>query len=113
MQDPATSSVSIQSHPAPSAIRLPEAKIKQALLYPDKLVRHEALVYFTECFSRDTEVMPLVIQALANYGRRNAFRHLHVPENLAQSEATVDWAIRELWFENPMTCGVRCLKWAR
>jgi hypothetical protein len=77
-------------------MRLPEAKIKEAILHPEKLVRQEALLYFADCFSRDAEVMPLAIKAIETYGRSNAFLHVHVLAHLAQTEATVDWAIKEL-----------------
>lgn len=30
-------------------MRLPEAKIKGAILHPEKLVRQEALLYFADC----------------------------------------------------------------
>src|SRR5208282_3039565 len=77
-------------------MRLPEARIKQAILHPDMIVRQAALLYFTHCYSRDAEVMPLGIKAIETYGRSNAFLYLHVIAHLAQTEATVEWAIREL-----------------
>jgi hypothetical protein len=77
-------------------MRLPEAKIKEAIVHPEKLVRQEALLYFADCYSRDAEVMPLAIKAIETYGRSSAFLHLHVLAQLAQTEATVDWAVREL-----------------
>ena len=77
-------------------MRLPEAKIREALVHPDKLVRQEALRYFAGCHSRDAEVMPLAIQAVETYGRSNAFLRVHVLAQLAQTEATVEWAVREL-----------------
>jgi SEC-C motif len=77
-------------------MRLPEAKIKDAINHPEKLVRREALLYFGDCYSLDAEVVPLAIKAIETYGRSNAFLHVHVLSHLAQSEATVDWAIREL-----------------
>jgi SEC-C motif len=77
-------------------MRLPEAKIKEAIVHPEKLVRQEALHYFSECFSRDAAVMPLAIQAIETYGRSHAFLHVHVLAQLAQTEATVEWAIRQL-----------------
>jgi hypothetical protein len=77
-------------------MRLPEAQIKEAILHPEKLVRYEALLYFADTYSRDTEVMPLAIKAIETYGRSNAFLHVHVVAQLAQTEATVDWAIKEL-----------------
>jgi hypothetical protein len=81
-------------------MRLPEAKIKEALAHPDKLVRQEALLYFADCHSRDAEVMPLAIKAVETYGRGHAFLHLHMVAQLAQTEATVEWAIKELHRED-------------
>jgi hypothetical protein len=77
-------------------MRLPEAEVREAIAHPERLVRQEALRYFAECYSRDAEVMPLVIQAIETYGRSNAFLHLHLVAQLAQTEATVEWAVREL-----------------
>jgi hypothetical protein len=77
-------------------MRLSEAKIKEALAHPDKLVRQEALLYFSECHSRDAEVMPLAIKAVETYGRSQVFLYPQMLPNLAQTEATVEWAVREL-----------------
>jgi hypothetical protein len=77
-------------------MRLPESKIKEAIVHPEKLVRQEALLYFADCYSRDAEVMPLAIQAIETYGRSNAFLYVHLLAQLTQTEATVEWAIREL-----------------
>jgi hypothetical protein len=77
-------------------MRLPEAKIKEAIVHPEKLVRQEALHYFTDCYSRDAEVMPLAIKAIETYGRSSAFLHVNVLPQLAQTETTVEWAIKEL-----------------
>jgi hypothetical protein len=77
-------------------MRLPVARIKEAILHPEKLVRQEALHYFADCFSRDAEVMPLAIQAIEKYGRGDAFPYVHGLAQLAQTETTVEWAIREL-----------------
>ncbi|HEV3444987.1 MAG TPA: SEC-C metal-binding domain-containing protein [Gemmataceae bacterium] len=80
-------------------MRLPEAKIREAILHPEKLVRQEALQYFADCFSRDADVMPLAIRAIETYGRSDAFRHVHFLAQLRQTEATVEWAVRELYRE--------------
>jgi hypothetical protein len=77
-------------------MRLPEAKIKEAIVHPEKLVRQEALHYFTDCYSRDAEVMLLAIKAIETYGRSSAFLHVNVLAQLAQTETTVEWAIKEL-----------------
>ena len=39
-----------------ATMRLPEAKIKEALAHPERLVRQEALRYFAGCHSRDAGV---------------------------------------------------------
>src|SRR5262249_39644591 len=83
-----------------ATMRLPEAKIKEALVHPERLVRQEALLYIADCHSRDAEVMPLAIQAIGTYGRSQAVQHGHVLAHLAQTEATVEWAIRELHRED-------------
>jgi uncharacterized protein YchJ len=80
-------------------MRLPEAKIKEAILHPEKLVRQEALLYFADCDSQDAEVMPVAIQAINMYGRREAFLYDHMLAQLAQTQATVEWAIKELYRE--------------
>ncbi len=77
-------------------MRLSEAKIKEAILHPEKLVRQEALHYFADCFSRDAEIMPLAIKAIETHGRRGAFLYVHMLTDLAQTETSVDWVIREL-----------------
>lgn len=77
-------------------MRLPEAKIKEAIVHPEKLARQEAMHYFADCFSLDPDVMPLAIQAIEKYGRRQAFLYVHPLADLAQTEGTVEWAIREL-----------------
>ncbi len=80
-------------------MRLPEAKVKQAILHPEKLARQEVLLYFADCHSRDEEVLPLAIKAIETYGASKAFLHVHVLSHLAQTDATVEWAIRELYRE--------------
>jgi hypothetical protein len=91
-------------------MRLPEARIKEAILHPDKLARQEALVYFSKSFSLDPEVMPLAIQAIEKFGRREAFSHIHVVAGLVQTENTLDWAIREL---NQQKDNAYCLRLSR
>lgn len=76
----------------PPSLRLPEAKIKAALLNPETIVREEVLRYFTDAYSRDPEVMPIVIQAVEKCDWNDP-RNL---DRLAQTQATVGWAIRQL-----------------
>src|SRR4051812_30990797 len=77
-------------------MRLPESKIKDALLHPERMARDEALMYFNNAYSRDPEVMLRAIEALETFGRRQAFLHVSNLRNLAQSEASLDWIVREL-----------------
>lgn len=77
-------------------MRLPQAKIKEAIVHPEKLARQAALRYFADCYSQDAEIMPLAIQAIQTYGRQDAFPDVPDLAPLVQSETTVEWAIREL-----------------
>jgi SEC-C motif len=84
-------------------MRLPEAKIKEAILHPEKIARNRAVSYFADCYSRDPEVMPLAIKAMETFGRENAFSFFHVWAGLKQTEDTVAWAVRELYREEVKT----------
>jgi hypothetical protein len=86
-------------------MRIPEAKIREALTHPEKLVRDEVLHYFSDCYSPDPDVMPAAIQAIERYGREDAFSRLYPLENLKQTEPTVQWIIRELKAEDQKTSG--------
>ena len=77
-------------------MRLPEARIKQAILHPESEIRLTAVDYFAGSRSCDPEVMPLVIQAVEKYGRDSSFRVLRYAEHLVQTAATLDWLIDEL-----------------
>ena len=74
-------------------MRLPEARIKPAILHPESEVRLTAVDYFAGSQSCDPEVMPLVIQAVEEYGRDSSFRLLRYAEHLVQTAATLDWLI--------------------
>ncbi len=77
-------------------MRLPESNIMAAILHREEEVRLAALSYFSGSLSQDEAVMPIVIQAVERYGRREAFRILRSAESLAQTPASVDWLIGEL-----------------
>jgi hypothetical protein len=77
-------------------MRLPESKIRDAIVHPERSVRGETLRYFADCYSRDSEAMPMAIRAIEMYGRSDAFFDLHDLAQLAQTEATVEWAIKAL-----------------
>jgi hypothetical protein len=77
-------------------MRLPETKIKQAIVHSEKMVREEALQYFADCYSRDVDVMAAAIEAVKTYGHSKAFLGCYDLVKLAQTEATIEWAIREL-----------------
>ncbi len=77
----------------------PESQIKAALLHPEEEIRLWAVDYFAEARYDDDSIMPLVIQSVEKFGRETAFDILHRGMRLPQTEATVDWLIRELWRE--------------
>jgi len=77
-------------------MRLAEAKIKQAILHPDQEVREVAIRYFSRPTTADAGIMPVAIQALEKYGRRQAFSYNHHLNRLPQTEQTIDWCVAEL-----------------
>jgi len=70
-------------------------------------VRFAALHHFADAHSPDASVMPVVIDALEKYGRHGTFQFLHLITDLAQSEATVAWAVKELTTPSARTEGER------
>lgn len=70
--------------------------IKAALLHQDPQVRQRALNYFAEAYSPNPTIMPVAIEALETYGRDDAFPIRYRLCQLAQTEETVAWVIREL-----------------
>jgi hypothetical protein len=77
-------------------MRLPEPKIKAAILHPEEDVRLTALAYFADSFTTDESLMPLVIEAIEKYGRESAFRILRDAERLPQTETSFNWLLNEL-----------------
>ena len=77
-------------------MRLPESKIKEAILHPEANIRERAVRYFNESFSRDASLMPLVIEAVERYGREGAYSLIGSSTNLPQTEETLSWIIDEL-----------------
>jgi hypothetical protein len=75
----------------------PEEKIREAILHPDHKVQRAALSYFSNHFSSDPTIMPVVIQALEmpNSGLKTASLRRQTM-NLRQTPETVDWLLREL-----------------
>ena len=68
-------------------MRLTDDQIKQGIIHPEQLVREVAVRYFSESFSSDPTVMPLVIQAIETYGWENVF---HLPSAMAGLPQTDD-----------------------
>jgi hypothetical protein len=77
-------------------MRLPESKIKAAILHPEEEVRLTALAYFADSYTTDESLMPLVIEAVEKYGRDTAFRILRDAERLPQTEFSFNWLLNEL-----------------
>jgi len=77
-------------------MRLPESKIKEAILHPDADIREWAVRYFAQSFSRDTSLVPLVIQAVERYGREGAYHLVGASTDLAHTDETISWVVEEL-----------------
>ncbi|HZK79729.1 MAG TPA: hypothetical protein VFC46_01650 [Humisphaera sp.] len=71
-------------------------EIKKGLLHPEVLVREHCLGYFTESWSADPSVMPLVVEAAQKLEWHQALLpHLNLAR-LRQTPATLSWFIDEL-----------------
>ena len=77
-------------------MRLPESDIKSAILHRHQIVRDVALGYFANSFSKDPTIMPLVIQAVEQFGWDAAFEFHHPIERLAQTADTLAWVLDQL-----------------
>ena len=76
-------------------MRLPEEKLKQAILHSDSEVREMAVRYFGDSFSPDPTIMPLVIQAVEQYGYET-FPSFAVRQGLVQTDETLLWILGQL-----------------
>ena len=77
-------------------MRLPESKIKEAILHPELEIRQRAIHYFAKSYSTDCSVMPLVITAAEIFGRKDAHHTIGLARDLPQTEETIAWIIDEL-----------------
>lgn len=76
--------------------RLPESKIKQAILHPESEVRYAAVEYFSKSFSNDKSVMPVVIDAIEKYGWEHSYSLIGRASDLPQTDETIHWVLNEL-----------------
>ena len=65
-----------------SYMRLDEATINAAIQHPEEEVRLTAVDYFSDSYSEDETVRPLVIQAVETYGVETSFKILRDAELL-------------------------------
>lgn len=77
-------------------MRLSADQVKQAILHDDRDVREAAVYYFARSFSTDPSIMPLAIQAIDQYGWKNAFEFYSFTSELPQTDETVLWLIGQL-----------------
>ena len=77
-------------------MRLPESKIKEAILHPDADIRERVVRYFDRSFSQDATVVPLVIQAVERYGRDGAYQLIGSCTELAHTDETISRVVEEL-----------------
>ena len=76
-------------------MRLTAEQVRQGLLHDDLGVRQQCLAYFTDMWSRDESVMTIVTHVIDARGP-DAFEFFHRIDQLAQSDATIEWVIRSL-----------------
>ena len=72
-------------------MRLSADQVKQAILHEDRDVRDAAVYYFSRSFSTDPSIMPLAIQAIDQYGWKDAFEFYSFMPDLPQTDETFVW----------------------
>ena len=77
-------------------MRVSESEIKEAILHPDAEIRSRAVHYFADSFSQDTSIVPLVIQAVERYGRKEVHKLIGASTELAHSDDSISWMVEEL-----------------
>lgn len=77
-------------------MRFSESQIKAAILDADVEIRQRATSYFSNSFSTDESVMPLVIEAVEKYGREDAYQLIGAARDLPQTAETIAWVVDEL-----------------
>lgn len=83
-------------------MRLTEVQVRQALQHSDKEVRFAALQYFNQSYSKNTAIMPDVIELVERLGPKDAFAYAFPISDLAQTEETITWAVNRLQGLPPM-----------
>ena len=74
-------------------MRLSADQVKQAILHDDRDVREAAVYYFSRSFSTDPSIMPLAIQAIEQYGWKDAFEFYSFIVGIAPNDETVLWLL--------------------
>ena len=82
--------------PSERVDRVPVDVIKQAIVHPDPAVREMAADYFADGYSPDPAVMPLIIQAVEQFGWDDAFPRYGLLDKRVHTQETVAWMVRQL-----------------
>jgi hypothetical protein len=75
---------------------LAENQIRSALLRDDEEVRCTAVSWYSEGFSRDPTVMPVVLESVNRFGLAESWRIMHEAQWLPQTAETIDTMIAAL-----------------
>jgi len=81
-------------------MRLHEELIKQGILYSEKDVRDEAVLYSSRSYTHDDSILSLAIQAIEQYGWDKAFSVAAVITGLPLNDATLPWVLAQLQHED-------------
>jgi hypothetical protein len=77
-------------------MRPTDEQVRQAILHPEQEVREAAVNYLADGHTNDVRIMPLVIQAIQQWGWKDAFEYYQFLQKLPQSPETLDWLLKQL-----------------
>ena len=77
-------------------MRLTPDRAKLAIAHADQEVRFAAVDYFAKSFSRDSDVLPLALQVIDQYGEEQAFTYHSFLSGLAHTEQSLRWVLERL-----------------
>ncbi len=77
-------------------MRLTAEQLKPSILHADQDVREAVVSYFADSFTADDSILPMVIEAIEQFGQESAFPYYSFLADLPVSEGALPWVLEQL-----------------